>query len=75
MNTKKYSQETIAIVEECIKIFDIESVVEYAINHVSAFHFQVMEYVYDNIEDSEELTLEEVEYFSERVKELMDKYV
>jgi len=75
MKSKKYSQEAISVVEECIEMFDIERVVEHATWYISVYHFQVMDYVLENIEDSEELTGEEREYLSERVRGFIDKYV
>jgi len=73
MNTENYSQEAIAVVEECIEMFDVESLVEHALNYVSVYHWEVMDYVLENIEDSEELTQEEWQFLSERVRGIMDR--
>ena len=76
MSTKiNFSQDAVSVVEEVIEMFDVERLVEHATNYVSVYHYQVMEYVLENIEDSEELTDEERELLSERVKEFLDKYV
>jgi len=73
MNTENFSQEAIAVVEECIEMFDVESLVKHAMDYVSVYHSQVMDYMLDNIEDSKELTMEEWQYLSERVRGIMDK--
>ena len=75
MNTENFSQKAIAVVEEVIEMFDVESLVEHAMNYVSVYHSQVMDYVLDNIEDSEELSQEEWQYLSEMVRGIMDKLI
>ena len=75
MNTTIFTPEAIAVVEECIEMFDIESLVEHAVCYVSVYHYTVMDYVLNNIEDSEELTQEETRYLSEQVRKFMDKYL
>jgi hypothetical protein len=75
MNKEKFSSEAVSVVEECIEMFDVESLVEHALYYVSVYHSAVLEYVLDNIEDSEELIHEEREYLSERVQEYIDKYL
>ena len=75
MNTANYSQEAIAVVEECIEMFDVESLVEHALYYISVFHCAVMDYVLENIEDSEELTQEEMQYLSERVQDFIVKHL
>jgi len=75
MKTTNYSQEAISVVEECIEMFDVESLVEHALTYVSVFYSAVLDYVLDNIEDSEELTQEEREYLSERVQKFINKHL
>ena len=75
MNTANFTPEAIAVVEECIEMFDVERLVEHAVWYVSVYHCAVMDYILDNIEDSEELTQEEIEYLSKRVRDFMDKHL
>jgi hypothetical protein len=75
MNTANYTPEAISVVEECIEMFDVESLVEHAVYYINVYHCAIMDYVLDNIEDSEELTQEETQYLSERVQEFTDKYL
>ena len=75
MNMENFSQEAIRVVEECIEMFDVESLVEYATDYISVYHSEIMGYVLDNIEDSEEFTQEERQYLSERVRGFMEKIV
>jgi hypothetical protein len=73
--SKKYSPEAIAAVEDIIETLDVEGLIEHATRYISVYHEEVMSYVLDCIEDSEEFTREEIEYLSERVKYLMEKFV
>jgi len=75
MIIKNYSQEAIAVVEESIEIFDVESLVKHAMYYVSVYHSEIMDYVLDNIEDSEDFTQEERQYLSGRVREIIDKFL
>jgi hypothetical protein len=75
METTNYSQEAIAVVEECIEMFDVEGLVKHAVYYISAYHCTILDYVLENIEDWQELTQEEMQYLSQRVQEFMDKYL
>ena len=73
--TANFSHEAIAVVEESIEMFDVESLVEHATCYVSVYSSEVMDYVLENIEDSDEFTQEERQYLFERIKEFVEKYV
>ena len=75
METIIFTPEAISVVEECIEMFDVESLVEHAVCSVSIYHCIVMDYILDNIEDSQEFTHEEVRYLSKKVSQFMDKYL
>ena len=75
METTIFTPQAIAVVEECIEMFDVESLVEHAVCYVSICHCIVMDYVLANIEDWQEFTHEEVRYLSKKVSEFMDNYL
>jgi PhoPQ-activated pathogenicity-related protein len=75
MNTTTFTPDAIAVVEQCIEMLDIENLVEHAVRYVSEYHYAVMDYILDNIEDSEEFTHEEMQYLSKKVSEFMDNYL
>jgi hypothetical protein len=75
MEATIFTPEAIAVVTECIEMFDVESLVEHAVCHISIYHYAVMDYILDNIEDSEEFTHEEERYLSKKVSEFMDNYL
>ena len=75
MITENYSQEAIEVVEDIIEMFDVVSLVKYAMNYVGVHHWEVMDYVLDNIEDSTEFTQEEWQYLAERVRWMMDRFM
>ena len=70
-----FTPKTIAVVEQCIEMLDIENMVENAVCYVSVYHCTVMDYILENIDDSEEFTQEEIQYLSERVRGFMDKHL
>jgi hypothetical protein len=72
---KYFSKEVIALVDEVIEMFDVESLVEHATNYVSVYPTEVMDYLFDNMEDSEEFTQKEWQYLSERVEKIIDKFI
>ena len=75
MNTAIFTPETIAVVEQCIEVLNVEHLVEHAIYYISLCHCTILDYVLNNIEDWQEFTHEEMQYLSKRVSELMDKYL
>lgn len=71
----KYSEETVSIVNEIIEIADVRGLVEHAMNYVSVYKDEVIGFVFDNIEDSEELYDDERKYLTERIVQLVDELI
>lgn len=74
-NMGKYSEETVSIVNETIEVADVRGLVEHAMNYVSVYKDEVIGFVFDNIEDSEELYDEERKYLSEKIIQIVDELI
>ena len=75
MTITDFTPEAIAVVEQCINVFNVEYLVEHAIYYISLYHCSIMDYVLENIEDWQEFTHEEMQYLSQKVSEFMDNYL
>ena len=69
--TERYSEDVTNIVDEIINISDVPGLVSHAINYVSAYEDQIIDFVFENIEDSGELYEDERKYLCERIKEMI----
>jgi hypothetical protein len=65
---KIYSETAKSVVHEIIDMFDVERLVQHAMDYVSVYVDVIYDYVLENIEDAEELTLEELEYLREKIE-------
>jgi len=72
---KQYSEQTINVVDEIIEIADVRGLIEHAVQYVSVYKDGVIDFVFDNIEDSEELYPEEREYLIERITEIIEEII
>ena len=72
---EKYSETTIDIVEGLIIDADVCRLVEHAISYVSAYKDEIIEYVFENIEDSEELYDDERKYLIERIEQTIEELI
>lgn len=71
----KYSEETVSIVNEIIEMADVRGLVEYAMNYVSVYKGEVISFVFDNIEDSEELYDDERKYLTEKIIQIVEELI
>jgi F0F1-type ATP synthase delta subunit len=71
----KYSENAISVINEIDETFDLEQIVEHACDYVSVYLDPVMDYVYANIEDAQELTKEEWKCLVEVVEQLINNCI
>jgi len=71
----KYSEETINIVNEIIEFADVPGLVKHAMDYVSVYKDDVIDFVFDNIEDSEELYDDERKYLIDRIIEIVETLI
>lgn len=72
---KEFHKEVTNTVDIIIKTEDVRGLVEHAITHISAYEDQIIDYVFENIQDSDELYPEERECMTERIKEIISEFV
>ena len=75
MAAEKYSEDVTRIVDEIIDIADVRGLVFHAINYISAYEDQIIDFVFENIEDSEELHEGERKYLIQRIKGMIKEEI